>query len=396
MTPRGAGIVGRPLWTLRRARLALFLLHLPPLAVSPVLILFGLGVSGTAALSWESALPVLPAVAIMGVQLRHSFAAARGQRPRWWGATFALLVGLVTVPMLWLASDWLFMWIFLVASALMLLPAWVGLVGWLAMIVQEVHVETVVTPALDAPGGAGTFGIVESVVYGVLLFTVAIAALYGSTQLIRMISELYAGRAEIAELSVTAERLRIARDLHDLLGQSLSAVSLKGDLATALLSRDPAAARAEIESLTVTARTALRDVRAVATTPDAMNLTSELDGSAALLAAAGIDVTVDVAIDGIAAPVREALGWVVREGVTNIVRHSEAQRVTISGRREGNRVRLTLLNDGAGPGWSPGNGIDGLRARAGALGGSLHAQRRDDGWFVLSADVPIAPQEDAR
>jgi two-component system, NarL family, sensor histidine kinase DesK len=389
MTRSVASLVGMPLWTPRRATVVLLILHIPMLAVAPIIVVLGLDSADPGPASWGRVVSALiPAAGIAALQLRHSFAAARGARPRWWPATFAALVALVAVPELWLAWDWFFAWVFVAASALMLLPRIVGtLIAIGTILIDTGHgVLSVAPPAAISQLAE----VAENIAYATLIFTLSIAALYGSTQLIRMIVELHDTRAALAELSVASERLRIARDLHDLLGQSLAAVSLKGDLATALLRRDPSAASAEITSITDTARTALRDVRAVATAPDPVDLTRELAGASALLEAAGTSVRVDVDLDDAGAGTREVLAWVVREGVTNIVRHSEASQVIITGHRAAGGIRLALGNDAARRAGPPGNGLDNLAARARAIGGSVHARRRRDGWFDLTVDIPDA------
>src|SRR5262249_58919238 len=113
-------------------------------------------------------------------------------------------------------------------------------------------------------------------------------------------------------------------DLHDLLGHSLSAISLRGDLARRLLSSNVHAARAEIEGLTEVARDALRDVRAITRDEHAVSLRTETDGAAALLSAAGIDARIDVNLPDLARPAEEVLAWAGREGLTHVLRHSQA------------------------------------------------------------------------
>ncbi len=124
------------------------------------------------------------------------------------------------------------------------------------------------------------------------LFT---AALVGGGRLVQLLDELFETRTELAAAAVDHERLRVSRDLPDLLGQSLSAISLKGDLALWLLDRDTAAAAREIESLTEVARTALHDARAVTRDEHAAALRTEIDGAATLLGAAGVRTTLEVA-----------------------------------------------------------------------------------------------------
>jgi two-component system, NarL family, sensor histidine kinase DesK len=214
------------------------------------------------------------------------------------------------------------------------------------------------------------------------------AALYGSARLVRVLDELQATRAELAELAVGRERLRVSRDLHDLLGQSLSAISLKGDLAVRLLASDLPAARAEIESLTGVARQALGGVRAVTRDEHAVSLATEIEGAAGLLGAAGIDTRVDLDLPQLPGPVEEVLAWAVREGVTNVLRHSQARTCSISAGRRDGRLWLEIENDGASLPAGQGSGLAGLAGRAQMVSGSVSAGPTRQGWFRLLVEVP--------
>jgi two-component system sensor histidine kinase DesK len=198
---------------------------------------------------------------------------------------------------------------------------------------------------------------------------------------------LYSARTELAELAVGRERLRVSRDLHDVLGQSLSAVALKGDLALRLLPDDRAGARAEIESLTRVARDTLRDVRAVTRDEHRVSFAAEVDAAVALLEAAGIATSVDVDARGLPALVDEALAWAVREGATNALRHSTATNWSVTTTRRGGEVRLAIVNDGAPEQSGSGTGIAGLVMRARAVNGTVSAVRMSDGLFNLSVTI---------
>jgi two-component system, NarL family, sensor histidine kinase DesK len=213
-------------------------------------------------------------------------------------------------------------------------------------------------------------------------------ALYGSARLVRVVDELDAARTELAELAVGRERLRVSRDLHDLLGHSLSAVSLKGDLAIRLLGRDPPAARVEIESLTGVAREALRGVLAVARDEHAPSLRTEADGAAALLGAAGIRARLELDLPDLAPAVETTLAWAVREGVTNVLRHSQATTCSITATSGAGTVRLELVNDGVGGATGQGSGLAGLAERARELSGSVAAGPDGDGRFRLLIQLP--------
>jgi two-component system, NarL family, sensor histidine kinase DesK len=274
---------------------------------------------------------------------------------------------------------------FVVASALMLLR------GRVAVVVAAVPILATSTAAglqlaLVDRGSVAEMAFIG--VYWVAGLALGAAALYGAARLVRALDELQATRAELAELAVGRERLRVSRDLHDLLGHSLSAVSLKGDLAIRLLRDDPGAARAEIESLTGVARDALRGVRAVTRDEHPVSMRTETDGAAALLSAAGIDTRVELDLPHLAAPVENVLAWAVREGVTNVLRHSEARTCSITaGRRDGN-VYLEIVNDGARAPAGDGSGLHGLADRARSLSGSVSAGNAPGDRFRLLVEVP--------
>lgn len=195
--------------------------------------------------------------------------------PRGWPWTLTALVLLANGPLLWFGQDWEALGMFVIASA-MLLRGWAK---WAVAGVQLLITELVgVLGALSLPGSTTTLVVVIGV-YSAVMPALYAGALIGGTRLVQLVNELYATRTELAASAVGEERVRLSRDLHDLLGQSLSAISLKGDLALRLLAKDPAAARAEIESLTEVAREALRDTRAIARDEHAVSLSTELDGA---------------------------------------------------------------------------------------------------------------------
>ena len=365
----------------RRARWFLLALHLPVLAIAPSLLL------GYASRS-EAAVAFLLALALELLQLRHSLAAAGGGRPRAWPATLAGVVLLTYLPLPWLGWNWMSTQFFAVASALMLLP-------------RRLAVALVAATFVGVPAAAVVQDVVingEGLVVGLWLIVywlVGLAAgglgLYGAARLVHLLDELEATRAELAELEVGRERLRVSRDLHDLLGHSLSAVALKGDLAIRLQRRDPAAARAEIVGLSEIAGEALRSLRTIAHGGHVVSLRTEAAGAAALLRAADVDARVELAVGELPPAIDEVLAWTVREGVTNVLRHAEARSCSIVGARDGDAVRLEILNDGVPPApaeaSADGRGLAGLEARARTVGGSLSAARTADGHFRLSVEV---------
>jgi two-component system sensor histidine kinase DesK len=370
---------GHPLRTVRRARWFLVALHVLAVAIAPVN-----AITGFVGQPRNPAAPVLAALAIGGLQLRHTFAAARGERPRGWQWTGLALAVLVYLPMVWFTWNWAAMQWFVIASALMLLRGWPAAIAATVPILATSIVSGVAAAQVDA--SAATVAYLAA--YWLVGLVIGALGLYGAARLVRVLDDLHATRAALAELAVGRERLRVSRDLHDLLGQSLSAVSLKGDLAVRLLRDDPPAARAEIEGLTGVARDALRGVRAVTRDEHAVSVSTEAGEAAALLSAAGIDARIDLDLPGLVPEVENVLAWAVREGVTNVLRHSEAGTCSITAGRRGGAVWLQVVNDGARTPAGDGTGLVGLAGRARALSGSASAERTPDGRFKLLVEVP--------
>ncbi len=199
---------------------------------------------------------------------------------------------------------------------------------------------------------------------------------------------------ELAALAVSEERNRVARDMHDILGHSLTVIAVKAELAGRLLPVDPGKAGAEIAELEDLARGALEDVRATVGGYRGASVLSELASARTALAAAGIEAELPGAADAVPATSRELFGWALREGVTNVIRHGNAKRC---------RVILTagLLqvdDDGVGPcppaagqdvpgqdrpSRTFGNGLRGLSERAAAAGATMDVGRSDLGGFRL-------------
>lgn len=185
-------------------------------------------------------------------------------------------------------------------------------------------------------------------------------------------AELKLGQAEIKRLARVAERERIARDLHDVLGHTLSMIAVKSELAERLVERDRERAREEIRSMGESAREALADVRKAIGGYQHQTLEETLEHMRLSLRAADIDPTIEMSED-IALPARTQgmLALVIREAVTNIIRHSSARRCHISLQAKGNDLSLDIDDDGGGRIRMDGNGIQGMRARIESLGGTL-------------------------
>jgi two-component system, NarL family, sensor histidine kinase DesK len=377
-----------PAWSPRQARWFLVAAHAPFILTSPIYAITGL--EGSPAR--YPIIPLLTGLAIGGLQLRHSFAAARRERPRGWRWTFLALLALVYLPMPWFTMDWIDMQLFVVVSAIMLLRGRLAVVAAVLPLIGTVAglAALAATEPPEYPQYAD-MGIVELAAWGTFWLSagsaIAVAATYGSVSLVRVVDQLHATRTELAEEAVERERLRVSRDLHDLLGQSLSAVSLKGDLALRLLSRDAPAARVQIENLTLVARDALAGMRAVTRNEHTLSLVDEARGVTTLLTAAGIDARVDIRLCAVAAATHDVFAWALREGVTNVLRHSDARTCTITTVRRGGAVRLQIVNDGATGPAGQGTGLAGLAERARALSGSVTVESAD-GEFRLLVEIP--------
>ncbi|HEY6800113.1 MAG TPA: histidine kinase [Agromyces sp.] len=233
-------------------------------------------------------------------------------------------------------------------------------------------------------------------------------------QLVAVIAELEATREELARAAVVHERLRFSRDLHDLLGHTLSVVIVKAEAVRRLVRDDPDAAAGHAADIETIGRQALADVRAAVSGYREAGLAAETERARLGLAASGhsVDVRNDAGV--LPTAIEELFGWVVREGATNIMRHSTARHCRITVALDGGEAVIEVADDGrpgaagstdaadstdaAAPAASAtdGSGLAGLRERLADAGGELHAAHAADG-FHLIARVPLpGPREDGR
>ncbi|MFJ3220605.1 sensor histidine kinase [Kitasatospora sp. NPDC086801] len=207
---------------------------------------------------------------------------------------------------------------------------------------------------------------------------------------------LVAARAEVARLASEAERNRIARDLHDLLGHSLTAITVKSRLAQRLAAKDPDQSLAEMAAVESLSRQALADVRAAVTGYRDVTLAGELARGRELLRAAGVVADLPTSTDPVATQDGELFGWVVREGLTNVVRHARAGRCTVTVTGSSVEIRDDGVGAGGGTGGTGegsgvGRGLTGLRERVAAAGGTVEAGPLGPrGWRLLVTVPPGA------
>ncbi|NYI41718.1 sensor histidine kinase [Demequina lutea] len=229
--------------------------------------------------------------------------------------------------------------------------------------------------------------------YGLLLgMLAAMLAVLGFQQTMIGNVRLREAQQENQRLAVSEERNRFARDLHDILGHSLTVITVKAELAARLIDVDPERAKAEVLDLEWLSRDALADVRRAVAGYRELTLPGELSHARTALAAAEIAADLPNSTDAVEGDLRELFAWTVREGVTNVVRHSGASNCT---------VRLTatsaeVRDDGRGPGTmhgEPGHGLLGLRERAAAFGANVTTSAVEPHGFSLTVAVPAEPAE---
>jgi two-component system sensor histidine kinase DesK len=335
--------------------LALLQLRPPLLSLLPAMAGLTIFVIGYTWIMWTHPLR-------MGIRDRVSF-----------HTSLVLLIGFVVLVFaLSLAYSSSFLWLLVGVSAIagVLLPTRSAFVAVMALTLLTLG------SSVALAGGIGAADWLH-VVPLVLLVRGLGLDMAGLARLASALREVHAARGELARMAVIEERLRMARDLHDLLGHTLSMITLKSELAGRLLTQDPERAAQEMREVEQAARQTLREVRAAVAGYRQVALHQELDGARQLLEAAGIDHTIEQTTGALPAAVDVALAWVVREGVTNVIRHSRTRwcRIRITATHESVSVEVT--NDAARePGGAPmstGRGLAGLSERVAAQGGQLVA-----------------------
>lgn len=226
--------------------------------------------------------------------------------------------------------------------------------------------------------GTATAGIVTAVI--LRLFTV--------------IGLLRDAREELADAAVASERLRFSRDLHDLLGHTLSLMVVKAQAVRRIAERDPAVAAQQAADIETVGRQALDEVRQAVSGYRGRGLADELDAARVALSDSGVDVIVRRTGPPLPPQPDALLGWAVREGVTNVIRHSGAAHCEITVRTGEDGAVLEVKDDGTGNGGiggTGGHGLRGLSERMDAVCGTVQAGPAPEGGFLLTVTVPVAP-----
>lgn len=366
--------------TPRRAMWVLVLLHLPMIA-------FIVGVCANGLGSYPpDRHPVLDATlgaALGGAQLVLSLRTAAGRSGAGRFVLLVLVFALAVFPLPWVDERWYLALWFTGAGAAMVLTGWLRVVAVAGPIVAAVTANTVrlshvaPVPVLIFLGA-----------YDVVIFALGAGCLLGATRTVRVVAELSASRAELVDIASRAERERAGRDLHDTLGQRLAAISIKGDLALALMRARPEAAVNEIGQIAEIAEQAASELEAVAHDRQNVSLADELARAVALLHTVGVSTEVYDQLPELASPADRLLGWAVREATTNLLRHSDATICRIDARACAPGTVLEIVNDGARRPPRPLSGLAGLAQRARALDGTVEAGRVGRDRFRVRVHLP--------
>ena len=302
---------------------------MPLVLVLPPLVTFLLADPPT-----ERVASLVPAVAAFVAIALWASLAPHGQLPRRaLVATILLTVLAVLVVLIAPRSHWLVLFLYPVVMA-----------GFLAT-VRQAFVAIVAVSTVMAIVGWSVLADPANRIERPLEFALIGFGAFAARRLVIVNRQLEQARAEIARLAAADERLRIARDLHDLLGHGLSLIALKSQLAGRLLPTDPARAAVEVSDIEGVSRRALEDVRAAVSGYRRISLDGELEGALIALEAAGVATDVDHQAGRLPAEVDEAFAWSVREGATNVVRHARARTTVIRTRRADRAAVLEIVND---------------------------------------------------
>jgi two-component system sensor histidine kinase DesK len=327
---------------------------------------------------------VLVAAVVVVLQLRHS-TTTDNYRPGGWPVTLALLAVLSLAFYPTTGASSLNLLGFVAASGLLLIRHWSR---WLLLGAVGLGLP-ILALADPAPEPLTLIETITWATYAAATLTAASLLIFGLARLTQTAAELHQVQQRIAAAAAVRERLRLARDAHDTLGLGLSTIALKTDLVAALAELDRARSRREAIQALHLARLVATDVDAVSGDRVTFTVATEVATARQSLAAADVHADFDVDPD---LPDLDAFAAVLREAVTNILRHSRATRCRVRLTRTGKTITLVVTNDGVTPaaGGEPGRGLTNMSERLSAVRGSLNT-RIDGKEFTLTAVVPSAP-----
>jgi signal transduction histidine kinase len=352
--------------------------------VTLALTLLTLGVGGAALLAQQVLSHDVATVGFVGLvlcfalvvsgQIVHSTPLVRHWPLRARSLTLSAQAAVTYLPLLWIGAPWAAMVGFLSGAVLLALRS---RIRWLLF-------AAVAATAIPVLGMTGVAPVTLSVgVLGLAASTVQ-----------ALIFDARAARQTLVRVAIAQERLRVAQDLHDLLGYRLSAITLKTELAYRLLPDSPDRARELLAEVLTAARQALVDMYGAATGSRSITLVAEAESALATLSAADIDASVDIFCGPLPRQVETVLAIVLRESVTNVLRHSKARECQVEVVEEAGWVRLHVANDGMdslndGQSGTGGTGLRNLQARLEGVGGRFSAGLDGAGWFHVVAEAPM-------
>jgi two-component system sensor histidine kinase DesK len=304
-------------------------------------------------------------------------------------ADFVMLVAsaVIGLVLLWSYGDsgsWASVVLYISVSGVVVLGT-ARAVAWVAGCCLILVVYCTLGPARGADLGPWA-----SLLFGLLL---ASALVFTIRQMLTYIGLLRSTREKLARTAVSEERLRFSRDLHDLLGHTLSVIVVKAEVVRRLAEQDPAAAAREAAEIETIGRQALAEVRDAVSGYREPDFATEVESVRSALMDAGMAVQVDPPVSALPPPANRLFGWAVREAATNAIRHSHALTCRIATGCDGGIATLEVVDDGVGAdghiGTSIGTGLTGLRERFAAAGGTLETSSQPGDGFRLTATVPI-------
>lgn len=325
-------------------------------------------------------LGLLSALIVFALQLLISSPGAMRWPMRRRLGVLAAQAAFTYLPLIAVDAEWAGMTGFLAGSILILMPVRVSYVPFAAVIVSVLLASL----SLGASARGAAYLTVASLSNGLTVF--------GISRLCLASRRAHGASVQLAQLASVRERERFSRDLHDFLGYSLSAITLKAELTKRLVESNPLLAHAELAEVVTLARQTSADIRQLASGYRSISLVRETATAACLLTAADIAVHVDVGCGALEDKIDTVLAMVLREAIANILRHSEARRCVIEAEQEEESITLAVINDGVTRRVTPRNsgyGLENLAWRLEAVGGELITMTGCDDRFSLVAKVPM-------
>jgi signal transduction histidine kinase len=374
-SPIGRGLATRQAWR------TLFSVHALVLLFPLLMCVGGFDFEPARHEAWA----VVAWLAVAGLTLSTSLAIARGRAPSHpvvrVAAAAVLAFALIGVfGIAWETSGW-----FVPIAAVSCLR---GRARVAVVVLAPAAMLTYDTLTWVSEADPSAYALVWNAAYWLTVSSLVVAGVCASARLVPIVAELEAARDALAASAVRTERRRLSRDLHDVVGQSLTAIALKGDLARRLIDADRAAAAREIGELEAVASSLAEEIEAVARDDREVAFATEAGAAVDLLRLAGIDVQATLDLDGLGPDTSAALGFAMREGATNILRHADARTCTIHAVRENGVVRLELVNDGAVASRGGGTGLRSLADRLAEIDGRAAGGPIGGGRFRLRVEVP--------